>query len=55
MKIEYLDPEGNTWVEEWSNEKEYLPSAVKMKLRFSVHNKNTETPDMVFSIRAGGI
>lgn len=55
MKIEYLDPEENTWVEEWNKEKDYIPSAVRIRLRFLAHNKNVESPDMVFSIRAGGI
>ncbi len=55
INIEYLDPEENTWVEEWSSEKDYIPSAVRIRLRFSAHNKNIEPQDMVFSIRAGGI
>ncbi len=52
MSVEYFDPEGNEWVEEWTQDRENLPSAIKIRLKL-LHNNNTiQTPDMVFSLRA---
>lgn len=55
MNIEYLEPEDNTWVDSWDSEKDHLPAAIKIKLRFKQNNKTTESPEMVIAIRAGGI
>ncbi len=52
MEFEYFDQENKEWLDEWDSEKENLPSAIKIKLRFVKDGKTYEVPEMVFSIRA---
>lgn len=48
LRIEYLEPESNTWVESWDEENENLPPAIKIKLELK---EGVSLPEMVFSIR----
>jgi len=52
LEFEYFDQENNEWLDEWDSEKENLPSAIKIKLRFIKDGKTYDVPEMVFSIRA---
>jgi general secretion pathway protein J len=52
LEFEYFDQENNEWLDEWDSEKENLPSAIKIKLRFVKDGKTYDVPEMVFSIRA---
>lgn len=60
MEFEYLDPEvegtEGEWVESWDpEEKEYLPSAVRITLAFEHEGKKIELPPVVVAIRAGQV
>jgi len=52
IKFEYFYQENEEWLDEWDSEKENLPSAIKIKLRFVKEGKTYDVPEMVFSIRA---
>ena len=57
LEFEYYDiPEDETtgdWVSEWdSDEKEYIPSAVKFKITFEHEGKTIEMPEIIVRINA---
>ncbi len=55
IEFEYFDQENKEWLDEWDSEKENLPSAIKIKLRFVKDGKTHDVPEVVFSIRASSL
>jgi len=60
IAFEYLDPgEDGTqadWVDTWDpEEKEYLPSAVKLTVTFEYKNRKIEMPPIVVAIKTGQV
>ncbi|MCX7793630.1 MAG: type II secretion system protein GspJ [Thermodesulfovibrionales bacterium] len=55
LSCEYLNPVDNNWQDNWDSEKEYLPAAVKIKLRLMNKGKIIEIPEIIVSIRTAGM
>jgi general secretion pathway protein J len=55
IEIEYFDPEARDWVDEWDTEKEYFPSAIKLRLKLSSNGKTIIAPEMIFSLRISSL
>lgn len=53
MSLEYLEPEDNNWQDSWDSEKDYLPAAIRIKLRFKNNGGTMESPEIVVVPRAG--
>lgn len=51
--LEYLEPEDNNWQDSWDSEKDHLPAAIKIKLRFKKNSETIESPELVIAIRGG--
>lgn len=54
ISFEYFDPEDSSWKESWDMEKEYLPHAIKIIIKFTEKGKTIETPEIIISVRAEG-
>lgn len=57
IKFEYLDiseeDKEGSWVTEWeTKDKDYLPSAVKVKILFNYNDKEIQMPDLIVKIEA---
>jgi len=52
LNFEYLDPVQDEWLSEWQQEKNYLPSAIKINLSFRYKNKTFSMPTIIVKIRA---
>lgn len=53
IEFEYLDSTEGTWESEWEpKEKDYLPSAVRVKILFKYNDKEIRMPELVVKIGA---
>ncbi len=52
LRFEYLDPEEDIWLDEWPEDKNTLPSAIRVHLSFLYKNRTISLPPMVVHIMA---
>lgn len=51
LRFEYLDPEEDLWSDEWPEEKNTLPRAIKVKLIFLYRDRTITMPPIIVYIR----